>query len=172
MTEAMSAAALEVFGSMMGIAIEPEKIEPGQATAVKDHGVLSLLGITGEWTGNGGLSCSADCACWMASQMMLCEFPEVNDEVRDAVGEITNMIVGSFKNSISNLTGPLGMSTPTVISGQGMTTTNSESREWIAFPFHSEGHSFRMIVQLQPAGRVTSRAHDAMQHLHGALQPA
>ena len=161
----MRAAALEVFGTMLGIEIEPSVPTPGVAVASEDHGVVSLLGLTGEWTGSGGLCCSAECACWIASQMLFSEYPEVNDEVRDAVGEITNMIVGNFKNSIGSVTGPLGMSTPTVICGHDMTTTNSGAHEWIVFPFTSQEHSFRMMVQLQPARQLASRAHDSIHHM-------
>jgi chemotaxis protein CheX len=165
LTDAMRASAVEVFGTMLGVAIEPSEPAPGLAVEAEEHGVVSLLGLTGEWTGSGGLVCSAACACWIASQMMFSEYPEVNDEVRDAVGEITNMIVGNFKNSIGAQTGPLGMSTPTVICGRQMTTTNGGAHEWIVFPFKSQEHPFRMIVQLQPARLVTSRAHEAMHHV-------
>jgi chemotaxis protein CheX len=164
LTDAMRASAMEVFGTMLGIEIEPSEPAPGLAVEAEQDGVVSLLGLTGEWTGSGGLVCSASCACWIASQMLFSEYPEVNDEVRDAVGEITNMIVGNFKNSIGAKTGPLGMSTPTVICGREMTTTNGGAHEWIVFPFQSPDHSFRMMVQLQPARLVTSRAHEAMLH--------
>lgn len=165
MTEAMRAAALEVFGTMLGIEVEPDEPSPDFTVESEDPGVVSLLGLTGEWTGSGGLCCSADCACWIASRMLFSEYPEVNDEVRDAVGEITNMIIGGFKNSIGAQTGPLGMSTPTVICGRAMKATNGGAHEWIVFPFRSKEHSFRMMVQLQPARQTAPRAHDAMSHM-------
>ena len=163
LTEAMRASAQEVFGTMLGAGLEPSEPVPGLAVESEEYGVVSLLGLTGEWTGSGGLCCSAACVCWIASQMLFSEYPEVNDEVRDAVGEITNMIVGNFKNGIGAKTGPLGMSTPTVICGREMTTTNWGPHRWIVFPFRSQQHSFRMMVQLQPARQVSSRAHEAMQ---------
>jgi len=165
LTEAMRAAALEVFGTMMGIEIEPDEPSPGLAVQSEDDGVVSLLGLTGEWAGSGGLCCSAACACWIASQMLFSEYAEVNDEVRDAVGEITNMIVGNFKNSISAETGPLGMSTPTVICGQNMTTTNGGAHEWIVFPFRSADQTFRMMVQLQPARQFANQALETAHHV-------
>jgi chemotaxis protein CheX len=164
LADAMRAAALEVFGTMLGIEVEPSEPAPDVAVEAQDHGVVSLLGLTGEWTGSGGLCCTAECACWIASQMLFSEYPEVNDEVRDAVGEITNMIVGNFKNSIGSQTGPLGMSTPTVICGRDMTTTNGGAHEWIVFPFTGQDHTFRMMVQLQPARQASTRTHESMLH--------
>jgi chemotaxis protein CheX len=165
LTDAMRASAMEVFGTMLGIEIEPSVPAPGAAVESEEDGVVSLLGLTGDWTGSGGLCCSAECACWIASQMLFSEYGEVNDEVRDAVGEITNMIVGNFKNNISVATGPLGMSTPTVICGRDMTTTNGGAYEWIVFPFHSQQYSFRMMVQLQPARKTSARVHESMHHV-------
>jgi chemotaxis protein CheX len=165
LADTMRSAALEVFATMLGIEVEPSVPSPGAAVATEAQGVVSLLGLTGEWTGSGGLCCSAECACWIASQMLFSEYPEVNDEVRDAVGEVTNMIIGNFKNSIGSVTGPLGMSTPTVICGRDMTTTNGGAHEWIVFPFKSQDHSFKMMVQLQPARQSAVRTHEAMQHL-------
>jgi chemotaxis protein CheX len=164
LADAMRASALEVFGTMLGVAIEPDEVAPGVTIESEKHSVVSLLGLTGEWTGSAGLCCSADCARWFASQMLFSEYPEVNDEVRDAVGEITNMIVGNFKNSIGSVTGPLGMSTPTVICGHDMTATNGGAHEWIVFPFRSQEYAFRMMVQLSPAKQVSSRVHETMQH--------
>jgi chemotaxis protein CheX len=164
LTEAMNAAALEVFGTMLGIEIAPCEPVPGLAVDCGEQGVISLLGLTGEWTGSGGLCCSAACACWIAEKMLFSDYPEVNDEVRDAVGEITNMIVGNFKTGISIQTGPLGMSTPTVICGREMTTKNGGAYEWAVFPFHCGEFTFRMMIQLQPASQVSSRSHEVLQH--------
>jgi chemotaxis protein CheX len=165
LADVMRASAQEVFGTMLGAEIEPSAPAPDAIVEAENPGVVSLLGLTGEWTGSGGLCCSAQCACWIASQMLFSEYLEVNDEVRDAVGEVTNMIVGNFKNSIGSVTGPLGMSTPTVICGRDMTTTNGGAHEWIVFPFKGQEHTFRMMVQLQPTRQISSRAHEAMHHL-------
>jgi chemotaxis protein CheX len=168
LTDTMRSSALEVFGTMLGIEVEPHDAEPGVAVASEEHGVVSLLGLTGEWTGSGGLCCSADCARWIASQMLFSEYPEVNDEVRDAVGEITNMIIGNFKNNIGSETGPLAMSTPTVICGREMTTSNGGAHEWIVFPFRGQEHSFRMMVQLQPTKLVSTRLHEPLLQMAGS----
>ena len=95
----------------------------------------------------------------MASQMLFSEYPEVNDEVLDAIGEITNMVIGSFKNSISEQTGAMAMSTPNVVFGRQMTTGNG-GNEWAIFPFSSKDYSFRMIVRLQRVADVSSRVHE------------
>jgi chemotaxis protein CheX len=149
MANAMHASASEVFTMMLNSTIKHDNPQRGTYVDSEEYGVVSLMGLTGEWTGNAGLCCSADCARWIASQMLFSEYPEVNDEVRDAVGEITNMIIGNFKNNISDQTGNLAMSTPTVIFGRELRATIKGVEQWIVFPFASPEHSFCLMVQLQ-----------------------
>jgi chemotaxis protein CheX len=159
LAEAMNAAAMEVFATMLGCEISPQAPKPDHTVATADYGIISLLGLTGEWTGSAGLSCSAECACWITSQMLFSEYAAINAEVLDAVGEITNMVIGNFKNSIHTMTGPLAMSTPTVICGREMQTTNGGAHEWLVFPFCSAGHSIRLMVQLHQASNRNLREH-------------
>jgi chemotaxis protein CheX len=150
-------AATEVFATMLGSEIKPQPPMPDHVVTTAEHAVISLLGLTGEWTGSAGLCCSVECACWITSQMLFSEYPSLNDEVMDAVGEITNMVIGNFKNSIHTQTGPLAMSTPTVICGREMQTSSGGAHEWIVFPFRAGEHSIRLMVQLHPASNRNLR---------------
>jgi chemotaxis protein CheX len=50
------------------------------------------------------------------------EMPSVDDEVLDAVGELTNMIVGSVKNGLEDRLGAMQLSVPTVVYGKNIRT--------------------------------------------------
>jgi chemotaxis protein CheX len=151
LAEAMQEAAYEVFSTMLNQTATQAAPIIRQSIEVLNDGVVSLIGITGEWVGSGVLSCSSPCARWMSSQMMMAEFDEVDDEVLDAIGEITNMIIGNFKNTVAEQTGPLAMSVPAVVHGQNMhTTTRGGSKEWIAFPITCQEHYLELLVQLRP----------------------
>jgi chemotaxis protein CheX len=87
----------------------------------------------------------------MSSQFLMSEYDEVNDEVLDAVGEITNMIIGNFKNKVAEQVGPLAMSIPAVVHGQNMhTTTRGGTKEWLAFPVSCGENYLELLVQLRP----------------------
>jgi chemotaxis protein CheX len=147
----MHEAAAEVFSTMLNQAATLDTPIVRQSIEILNDGVVSLIGITGEWVGSGVLSCSSDCARWMSSQFLMSEYEEVNDEVLDAIGEITNMIVGNFKNKVAEQTGPLAMSVPAVVHGQNMhTTTRGGTKEWIAFPVTCQGNYLELLVQLRP----------------------
>jgi chemotaxis protein CheX len=151
LAEAMHDAADDVFSTMLNHAAAQSPPVIRQSIDILNDGVVSLIGITGEWVGSGVLSCSMDSARWMASQFLMSDYPEVNDEVLDAVGEITNMIIGNFKNKVAEQTGPLAMSVPAVVHGQNMrTTTRGSHKEWIAFPFCCADNEVELLVQLRP----------------------
>ena len=63
------------------------------------------------------------------------EFTEVGEEVLDAVSEITNMIVGSFKTEAEPHLGPLGLSIPTVIYGLSFSARTAGREQWVVVPF-------------------------------------
>lgn len=148
---AMTQAAAEVFTTMLN---HPARMHPPivrQGIEVLNDGVVSLIGLTGEWVGSGVLTCSSDCARWMSSQFLMSEYEEVNDEVLDAIGEITNMIIGNFKNAVAEQVGPLAMSVPAVVHGQNMhTTTRGGTKEWIAFPVSCGEQKLELSVQFRP----------------------
>jgi chemotaxis protein CheX len=79
--------------------------------------VSGVIGLTGAAKGTVVLTLARE-AAMMAATAMLGERPEtINADVRDAVGELTNMIAGSAKAKLEHL--KLSVSLPNVITGKG-----------------------------------------------------
>ncbi len=57
--------------------------------------------------------------------MLMTEAPSVNEDVLDAVAELTNMIIGSVKTDLESQLGPLGLSIPTVVFGRNFRTRSA-----------------------------------------------
>jgi len=126
---------LQVFSTMLG----EELLLAGVATErdsqeVRD-GVVSFVGLTGSWAGTGSIICSPEMACRICAQMLLTEAPAVNEEVLDAVAEVTNMIVGNVKNDLEPHLGLLGLSVPTVAYGRNFRARNARHSEWVVARF-------------------------------------
>ena len=143
-------AAAEVFSTMLGMEIEAgegylDKNDP----AVTD-GVLSFVGLAGPWAGAGAISCTADFACKICAGLLMTEATSVNEEVLDAVGEVTNMVIGNFKTMAEQHLGPLGLSIPTVIFGHNFTSRSTGHNEWVVLPFKSDGDALEIRVCLAP----------------------
>jgi chemotaxis protein CheX len=53
----------------------------------------------------------------MAASMAGMEFETVDDVVKDAMGEICNMLAGTWKSKVPDLSANCGLSVPAVITG-------------------------------------------------------
>jgi chemotaxis protein CheX len=82
--------------------------------------------------------------------MLMMPYTEVNEDVLDAVSELTNMILGNFKTAAEGELGPLGLSIPTVIYGLSFCARSAGKEQWIIVPFRCEGESFEVRVCLTP----------------------
>jgi chemotaxis protein CheX len=145
MAGALRAATEEVFSTMLGMELavgEPYRL-PNKPDPT--NGVVALIGLTGKWVGTGGISCSGDLARKISGQLLMSEYASIDQEVLDAIGEIANMIVGSFKNALEPEIGPVDMSIPVVVFGHNFTATSIHRADWLALPF--DCGSERLIVK-------------------------
>jgi chemotaxis protein CheX len=147
MANMLFAAAREVFTSMLGSDIQ-QLPEPDTERSEHFDGVLSLIGLAGAVIGNGALVCSAGVACDLSSRLLMSEFSAVDEEVLDAVGEITNMIVGGFKHLLEPYAGQLQMSIPTVVFGKNIATRNSKANVVVAVRCAFPGGECDLTVRL------------------------
>jgi chemotaxis protein CheX len=80
--------------------------------------VSAVIGISGGAAGTVVVGMSGDTAREILKRMIGTESDSLNDEVCDAVGEITNMITGSAKAQLSKY--ELSISLPNVVTGTGL----------------------------------------------------
>lgn len=152
LADLITRAATDVFTTMLGM----ELVSGAHYTDHKDpepqDGVVSLIGMAGEWVGMGSVACSAEFACRISSNFLMSECPAVNDEVLDAVAEITNMIIGNVKTGLEERLGPMGLSIPTVVYGKNFTTRSLGQNEWTVVPFDCGGETMEVQVCLARRG--------------------
>jgi len=103
-----------IWGSMLGLAAVPV---PADQVGPASEGVTltGSIQISGSWHGEVRLHCDRDAARAMAAAMFGMPPEELESgEIRDAVGELTNMTGGSIKALLPG-EGMLGL--PTVVEG-------------------------------------------------------
>jgi len=140
----------EVLSTMLNLETQPAEAytehQPG-----KSDGVVSFVGLAGnEWAGTGSLNCGSEVSCVLASRFLMTELSSVDDEVMDAFGELTNMIVGSFKNLLEQRLGPMALSIPTVVYGKNFSTRSPGHEDWIVVPFEWENKRLNVRLCLKP----------------------
>jgi len=146
----LSKAVEDVFSIMLGAKVVGGDVAFESGAPDAHDGVLAFVGVAGSWAGAGCMSCSPRVACRICSQMLMSESTAVNEDVLDAVAELTNMIVGSVKSHLETELGPLGLSIPTVVFGKNFTTKSAGHAEWIVRPFSWDSDTFEVRMCLAP----------------------
>ncbi len=149
----------DVFSMMLGMEIQSLEAYRQPCKPERANGVIALIGLTGKWTGTGSLTCTGELARRISGRFLMSEFAAVDQEVLDAMGEITNMIIGNFKNALEEDAGPLGMSIPMVVFGHNFMAGTSQSVDWVVVPFACDGERLevRACLSLQPEQPVRRR---------------
>jgi chemotaxis protein CheX len=73
-----------------------------------------------------------------------------NEEVLDAMAEVTNMIIGNVKSLIENDYGAMGLSIPTVIYGRNYKARSTGAGEWTVVPFSCGAEVMEIKICLLP----------------------
>ncbi len=71
---------------------------------------------------------------------------ELNEEIKDAAGEISNMISGQARQRLEELGISLQAAIPTVIMGKNHTITHINKHPIIAIPFDTDNGEFTIEV--------------------------
>jgi chemotaxis protein CheX len=105
----------EVFQLMLGVSCQRESVhpEPGQSESV-----TAVVGFGGLLSGACVFRSQSEVAMKIAAHMTGMEFDSVDGTVKDAIGEICNMLAGAWKGKVPELAAHCGLSVPAVITGR------------------------------------------------------
>ena len=145
--------------TMLGCEVTPGRAQMLAHPLQEAEGVIALVGMAGPWFGTGAILCKPDLACRIAGAMLMSEYDTVNDDVLDAIAEVSNMVIGNLKTLIEEKVGPMGLSTPTIIHGASFTTKIGGSNGWTLIPFQMMGGELLVQACLLPnvEGRSVAR---------------
>jgi len=135
-----------VWSELLGLRLEPAA---KAATQPNGSSLTAIIHIEGAWTGAAVLSCSRNLAKTAASIMFSLDGQEpANDEVRDALGELANVIGGNLK---AMLPGPSHLSLPTVVEGDAYLVSVSESVPYHAAHFRCDEEPLQVNLVVHDA---------------------
>jgi len=104
----------EVFKLMLGVTCK----RIAAPAASESESVTAVVGFGGQLSGACVFRAGASAAIKIAARMTGMEFTEVDDTVKDGIGEICNMLAGAWKGKFPGLAAHCGLSIPTVITGR------------------------------------------------------
>lgn len=137
-------AAMDVIGTMAFIT--PRAGKPFvKKNSIATGDVTGLVGLTGDGKkGSVSISFQKGCAVTMVKNMLGDDIQDIVQDVKDAVGEITNMISGQARVGLVDMGLKLQGSTPSVIMGDNHTIAHMTSALAIAIPFSCEAGTFTL----------------------------
>ncbi|MGE4504722.1 MAG: chemotaxis protein CheX [Desulfovibrionaceae bacterium] len=97
--------------------------------------VTGLVGITGDGVGSVSISFSKSLAVAIVKNMLGEEVEDILQDVKDAMGEIVNMVSGQARAGLVQQGYTFQGSTPTVIMGDNHTISHVANTPIMAIPF-------------------------------------
>ena len=123
---------------------------PGKPSVKRDEtafgDVSGIIGITGDALGSLALSFSEACICRIVANMLGEEFREVNREIIDATGELTNMVSGASRTQMEKMGMNVYAAIPTVVHGRHHTISHILKSPSIVIPFSTPAGPFFVDV--------------------------
>lgn len=117
LADALLRGAGKFFETMVFMNLE-ESSDP--TPTIDGQTLLGLITFKGNLEGSLGICCSVPCARAIAVNMLGLDTTEEisEEEIYDALREVTNIVMGCFKADLADTTGDLDVSTPLVVKGQ------------------------------------------------------
>ncbi|MDQ3001951.1 MAG: chemotaxis protein CheX [Fibrobacterota bacterium] len=139
-------ATIETFKSMMHTTITPGKI----VLVTKDRklfDISGIIGLSGGAKGTVSLSFPKLTALKAVSQFIGEKIVTVDDTVKDAIGELANIVAGAAKRELAQY--KINISLPTVIIGDGHEVQGGKEVIPLAVPFDSPLGMFSLVVSFK-----------------------
>jgi chemotaxis protein CheX len=146
----IGSAALEVFSTMLSIDLSP--CSPDVNAATGEIHIASSVGFIGKLTGVVYLYSTNSLARRLTRSLLGMAPTEAvgNEMVNDAMGELTNMVVGHLKSRLSDRGMPCVLTIPSIVRGNQFCIEPVSSTERRVFAFRCEAHQLVVEVLLKP----------------------
>lgn len=144
----ISDATVEIFQSMLMMEVLPE------LPLTERHGryccsVSGMVGMAGLYRGMIAIHAPDTVAMAITSNFLGMEVEEVNADVKDAFGELANMLAGSIKMMLSSGGKDIQLSIPSAICGQEYHIDWPPGSAGVMVPFAVAAGTFLVELQLQ-----------------------
>ena len=111
--------------------------------------LTALVGLAGTYNGLVSVHIPWPLAISFTSLMLGMEVTEIDDDVNDAMGEIANMIAGSFKQHLSKGGSDIQLSTPSVVNGSDYMVSSGNNLENITLKFDTNDEWFMVSLSIE-----------------------
>lgn len=149
--EAVTKATTDLFSTMMSLELSAGETLTCRGDITDEIVITGLIGLAGAYKGTLAVHFTQAMALKSISAMLGMECEELSDDMRDAIGEVANIIAGGLKTELSARGITFDLSLPTIIAGNNYSVYQTEKNpaSGSIVPF-SLGHD-RMFIELEIA---------------------
>jgi chemotaxis protein CheX len=142
------AAVMEIFAMMFGFEIRAVDVANSECPLPDLDERTAIVGFSGSMRGSCQIRISVPAATSIASAMLGGAPIDDGDDdsINDAIGELCNMLAGSWKNGVAALSSECALSPPTVISGRDYRVHMSKPSTKLSRRYEFEGHALHFTL--------------------------
>ncbi len=107
-----------------------------------DSSLTSMIGLAGALKGVLAVHCSEKAAKGITGAMLGMEVEELDGDVKDAIGEITNMVAGGLKAAWASDGIDIELAIPTTVIGKSIRTSGLAGGNRFIVPFNTPAGDF------------------------------
>jgi chemotaxis protein CheX len=131
----------DVFSTMLMVDLENEVVIENERCSIKSN-LTSMIGLGGGIRGLLAIHCPASVAKAITGALLGMDVDELNDDVKDAIGEIANMVAGNLKVSYAKININVELALPTSIVGESFHVCGIADAKKIIVPLKMAGDTF------------------------------
>lgn len=137
----IKASAMEIFSSMIMMDIKEITMEKYQLEKAESN-ISSMLGMGGEIKGSLDLHFPEKVAVTITSQFLGMDILELDEDVRDAIGELANMVGGDLKTYFASKDIKTEIAIPNTVVGKSYRTHGLAGAEKVNVAFSCGAGNF------------------------------
>lgn len=136
----------EIFSTMIMLEVSPGKPFQRNSEPLRNS-VSGIVGLAGKFKGLLGIHMPNSMALAITTAFLGMEVDEIDEDVRDAVGELANMLAGNLKTALDPKGSDIQLSMPSAIHGEEYAIDCLTNAVNVTVPFELNGES--LLVELQ-----------------------
>lgn len=131
----------DVFSTMLMVDLVSEGAVENKRCDIQSN-LTSMIGLGGGLRGLLAIHCPASVAKNITGTFLGMDIEELNDDVKDAIGEIANMVAGNLKVSYAALDTNIELAIPTSIVGESFHVSGIADARRVTVPFKMAEDTF------------------------------
>lgn len=133
--------AKDVFSTMLMTELGEEEIVRNQKVEIKSN-LTSMIGLGSGIRGVLAIHCPKEVATDITGSFLGMEVTELDEDVKDAIGEIANMVAGNLKVAYASIDVNIELAIPTSIVGDSFSISGNADSQRVITPLVMNGKTF------------------------------